>query len=144
MMNNYGTPQLTLDRGEGAFVWDTDGNRYLDLVSGIAVNALGHAHPAIVAAVTEQVGKLSHTSNFYINQPSLTLAERLLELSGVDGAGRVLFGNSGAEANQAAFKISRPTGRPRVVATDGGFHGRTMGALSLTGQPAKSAPFEPL
>ncbi|HWO58745.1 MAG TPA: aminotransferase class III-fold pyridoxal phosphate-dependent enzyme, partial [Umezawaea sp.] len=98
MMNNYGTPQLTLDRGEGAFVWDTDGNRYLDLVSGIAVNALGHAHPAIVAAVTEQIGKLSHTSNFYINQPSLALAERLLELSGVDGGGRVLFCNSGAEA----------------------------------------------
>jgi acetylornithine aminotransferase len=144
MMNNYGTPQITLDRGEGAFVWDTDGNRYLDLVSGIAVNALGHAHPAIVAAVTEQVGKLSHTSNFYINQPSLALAERLLELSGVDGAGRVLFGNSGAEANETAFKISRRTGRTRVVATDGGFHGRTMGALALTGQPPKRTPFEPL
>jgi acetylornithine/N-succinyldiaminopimelate aminotransferase len=144
MMNNYGTPQLTLDRGEGAFVWDTDGNRYLDLVSGIAVNALGHAHPAIVAAVTEQVGKLSHTSNFYINQPSLTLAERLLELSGVDGAGKVLFCNSGAEANETAFKISRRTGRTKVVATDGGFHGRTMGALALTGQPPKRTPFEPL
>jgi acetylornithine aminotransferase len=144
MMNNYGTPQITLDRGEGAFVWDTDGNRYLDLVSGIAVNALGHAHPAIVAAVTEQVGKLSHTSNFYINQPSLTLAERLLELSGVDGAGKVLFCNSGAEANETAFKISRRTGRTKVVATDGGFHGRTMGALALTGQPPKRTPFEPL
>ncbi|HEX6339455.1 MAG TPA: acetylornithine transaminase [Umezawaea sp.] len=144
MMNNYGTPQITLDRGEGAFVWDTDGNRYLDLVSGIAVNALGHAHPAIVAAVTEQIGKLSHTSNFYINQPSLALAERLLELSGVDGAGRVLFCNSGAEANETAFKISRRTGRTKVVATEGGFHGRTMGALALTGQPPKRAPFEPL
>jgi len=144
MMNNYGTPQLTLDRGEGAFVWDTDGNRYLDLVSGIAVNALGHAHPAIVAAVTEQIGKLSHTSNFYINQPSLALAERLLELSGVDGGGRVLFCNSGAEANETAFKISRRTGRTKVVATDGGFHGRTMGALALTGQPPKRTPFEPL
>jgi len=144
MMNNYGTPQITLDRGEGAFVWDTDGNRYLDLVSGIAVNALGHAHPAIVAAVTEQVGKLSHTSNFYINQPSLTLAERLLELSGVDGVGKVLFCNSGAEANETAFKISRRTGRTKVVSTDGGFHGRTMGALALTGQPPKRAPFEPL
>jgi len=144
MMNNYGTPQITLDRGEGAFVWDTDGNRYLDLVSGIAVNALGHAHPAIVAAVTEQIGKLSHTSNFYINQPSLTLAERLLELSGVDGAGKVLFCNSGAEANETAFKISRRTGRTKVVSTDGGFHGRTMGALALTGQPPKRTPFEPL
>jgi acetylornithine/N-succinyldiaminopimelate aminotransferase len=144
MMNNYGTPRITLDRGEGAFVWDTDGNRYLDLVSGIAVNALGHAHPAIVAAVTEQVGKLSHTSNFYINQPSLALAERLLELSGVDGLGKVLFCNSGAEANETAFKISRRTGRTKVVATDGGFHGRTMGALALTGQPPKRAPFEPL
>ncbi|MCS7483999.1 acetylornithine transaminase [Umezawaea endophytica] len=144
MMNNYGTPQITLDRGEGAFVWDTDGNRYLDLLSGIAVNALGHAHPAIVAAVTEQIGKLSHTSNFYINQPSLALAERLLELSGVDGGGRVLFCNSGAEANETAFKISRRTGRTKVVATDGGFHGRTMGALALTGQPPKRTPFEPL
>src|SRR4051794_28190896 len=144
MMNNYGTPQLTLDRGEGAFVWDTDGNRYLDLVSGIAVNALGHSHPAIVAAVTAQIAKLSHTSNFYINQPSLTLAERLLELSGVDGAGKVLFSNSGAEANETAFKISRRTGRTKVVSTEGGFHGRTMGALALTGQPPKRTPFEPL
>jgi acetylornithine/N-succinyldiaminopimelate aminotransferase len=144
MMNNYGTPRITLDHGEGAHVWDTDGNRYLDLVSGIAVNALGHAHPAIVAAVTEQIGKLAHTSNLYINQPSLTLAERLLELSGVDGNGKVLFSNSGAEANETAFKISRRTGRTKVVSTDGGFHGRTMGALALTGQPSKRAPFEPL
>ncbi|NUT50084.1 MAG: acetylornithine transaminase [Saccharothrix sp.] len=144
MMNNYGTPGLTLTRGEGAHVWDADGNRYLDLLSGIAVNALGHAHPAIVAAVTEQIGKLSHTSNLYINEPSLALAERLLDLSGVDGDGRVLFCNSGAEANEAAFKLSRRTGRTKVVSTDGGFHGRTMGALALTGQPAKRTPFEPL
>jgi acetylornithine/N-succinyldiaminopimelate aminotransferase len=144
MMNNYGTPQVTLDRGQGAHVWDTDGNRYLDLVTGIAVNALGHAHPAIVAAVTEQIGKLSHTSNLYINRPALDLAERLLDVSGVDGDGRVLFSNSGAEANETAFKISRRTGRTKVVATDGGFHGRTMGALALTGQPAKRTPFEPL
>ncbi|GGP51024.1 acetylornithine aminotransferase [Saccharothrix coeruleofusca] len=142
MMDNYGTPELTLVRGEGAHVWDADGNRYLDLLGGIAVNALGHAHPAVVAAVTEQIGKLGHTSNLYINEPALKLAERLLDLSGVDG--RVLFCNSGAEANEAAFKLSRRTGRTKVVATEGGFHGRTMGALALTGQPAKRAPFEPL
>jgi acetylornithine aminotransferase len=144
MMNNYGTPGLTLTRGEGAHVWDADGNRYLDLLTGIAVNALGHAHPAVVAAVTEQIGKIGHTSNLYINEPALKLAERLLDLSGVDGDGRVLFCNSGAEANEAAFKLSRRTGRTKVVATDGGFHGRTMGALALTGQPKKREPFEPL
>ncbi|NUT97501.1 MAG: acetylornithine transaminase [Saccharothrix sp.] len=144
MMNNYGTPGLTLERGEGAYVWDTDGNRYLDLLTGIAVNALGHAHPAIIAAVTEQIGKLGHTSNLYINEPALKLAERLLDLTGQDGDGRVLFTNSGAEANEAAFKLSRRTGRTKVVATEGGFHGRTMGALALTGQPAKRGPFEPL
>ncbi|MEV1120025.1 acetylornithine transaminase [Actinosynnema sp. NPDC049800] len=144
MMNNYGTPGLTLTRGEGAHVWDADGNRYLDLLTGIAVNALGHAHPAIVAAVTEQVARIGHTSNLYINEPALALAERLLDLSGVDGDGRVLFCNSGAEANEAAFKLSRRTGRTKVVATDGGFHGRTMGALALTGQPKKREPFEPL
>jgi acetylornithine/N-succinyldiaminopimelate aminotransferase len=144
MMNNYGTPGLTLVRGEGAHVWDADGNRYLDLLTGIAVNALGHAHPAIVAAVTGQIGRITHTSNLYINEPALKLAERLLDLSGVDGDGRVLFCNSGAEANEAAFKLSRRTGRTKVVSTDGGFHGRTMGALALTGQPAKRAPFEPL
>nr|BFE49248.1 acetylornithine transaminase [Saccharothrix mutabilis subsp. capreolus] len=144
MMNNYGTPGLTLERGEGAYVWDADGNRYLDLLTGIAVNALGHAHPAIIAAVTEQIGKLGHTSNLYINQPALKLAERLLDLTGQDGDGRVLFANSGAEANEAAFKLSRRTGRTKVVATEGGFHGRTMGALALTGQPAKRGPFEPL
>ncbi|GAB2987838.1 acetylornithine transaminase [Saccharothrix stipae] len=144
MMNNYGTPGLTLTRGEGAHVWDADGKRYLDLLSGIAVNVLGHAHPAIVAAVTEQIGKIGHTSNLYVNEPALKLAERLLDLSGVDGDGRVLFCNSGAEANEAAFKLSRRTGRTKVVSTDGGFHGRTMGALALTGQPAKRDPFEPL
>ncbi|WP_229369313.1 acetylornithine transaminase [Umezawaea beigongshangensis] len=143
MMNNYGTPGLALERGEGAHVWDTDGNRYLDLLTGIAVNALGHAHPAVVAAVTDQIGRIGHTSNLYANRPALELAERLLDLAGVDD-GRVLFCNSGAEANEAALKLSRRTGRTRVVATHGGFHGRTMGALSLTGQPAKRTPFEPL
>ncbi len=144
MMDNYGTPGLTLARGEGAHVWDTDGNRYLDLLAGIAVNVLGHAHPAVVAAVTAQIGKIAHTSNLYMNEPALNLAERLLDLAGADGDGRVLFCNSGAEANETAFKISRRTGRTKVVATDGGFHGRTMGSLALTGQPGKRTPFEPL
>ncbi|GAA1339136.1 acetylornithine transaminase [Saccharothrix algeriensis] len=144
MMNNYGTPGLSLARGEGAYVWDTEGNRYLDLLTGIAVNALGHAHPAVIAAVTEQIGRIAHTSNLYINEPALKLAERLLDLAGADGDGRVLLCNSGAEANEAAFKLSRRTGRTKVVAAQGGFHGRTMGALALTGQPAKRAPFEPL
>ncbi|GAB2806527.1 acetylornithine transaminase [Lentzea nigeriaca] len=142
MMDNYGTPQLALERGEGAYVWDTDGNRYLDLLTGIAVNALGHAHPKIVEAVTTQISKLGHTSNLYVNEPALKLAERLLDLAGEPG--KVYFCNSGAEANEAALKMSRRTGRTKIVATLGGFHGRTMGALSLTGQPAKRTPFEPL
>jgi len=141
-MDNYGTPQLALERGEGAYVWDTDGNRYLDLLTGIAVNALGHAHPRIVEAVTAQISKIGHTSNLYVNEPALLLAERLLDLCGVPG--KVFFCNSGAEANEAALKMSRRTGRTKIVATIGGFHGRTMGALSLTGQPAKRTPFEPL
>ncbi|MGW4210233.1 acetylornithine transaminase [Lentzea sp. NPDC004789] len=142
MMDNYGTPQLALERGEGAYVWDTDGKRYLDLLTGIAVNALGHAHPKVVEAVTRQISTIGHTSNLYVNEPALQLAERLLDLSGVHG--KVFFCNSGAEANEAALKMSRRTGRTKVVATIGGFHGRTMGALSLTGQPGKKAPFEPL
>ncbi|MET8764988.1 acetylornithine transaminase [Lentzea sp. NPDC004782] len=142
MMDNYGTPQLALERGEGAYVWDTDGKRYLDLLTGIAVNALGHAHPKVVEAVTRQISTIGHTSNLYVNEPALQLAERLLDLSGVPG--KVFFCNSGAEANEAALKMSRRTGRTKVVATIGGFHGRTMGALSLTGQPAKKTPFEPL
>ena len=143
MMNNYGTPPLALVRGDGAEVWDADGRRYLDLLGGIAVNALGHAHPAVVEAVTRQVSTLGHTSNLYVNEPALALAEKLVELIGVPGA-RVLFGNSGAEANEAAFKITRRTGRSKVVAAENAFHGRTMGSLALTGQPAKRSPFEPL
>ena len=142
MMPSYGEPTLTLVRGDGATVWDDAGNSYVDLVAGIAVNALGHAHPAVVAAVSRQVATLGHTSNLVANEPSLRLAERLLALTGRDG--RVFFANSGAEANEAAFKMARRTGRPSVVAADGAFHGRTMGALALTGQPAKRAPFEPL
>jgi acetylornithine/N-succinyldiaminopimelate aminotransferase len=144
LMNNYGTPAITLTRGEGAYVWDADGKRYLDLVSGIAVNALGHAHPAIVNAVTEQIGQLGHTSNLYINPVTVELAETLLDVAGLSGQGKVLFCNSGAEAVEAALKLTRLTGRTKLVAADGAFHGRTMGALTLTGQPPKREPFQPL
>jgi acetylornithine aminotransferase len=141
-MATYAAPPLTLVRGEGARVWDETGKSYVDLVAGIAVNALGHAHPAVVEAVSRQVATLGHTSNLVANEPSVRLAERLLGLIGRDG--KVFFANSGAEANEAAFKLVRRTGRTQVIATDGAFHGRTMGALALTGQPAKRAPFEPL
>ena len=142
MMDNYGTPALELVRGEGATVFDADGTAYLDLVGGIAVNALGHAHPAVVRAVSEQVGTLGHTSNLYINPVGVELAETLLDISGLSG--KVLFCNSGAEAVEAAIKLTRLTGKSKIVACDGGFHGRTMGALAVTGQPAKREPFEPL
>lgn len=142
LLDNYGTPPLALVRGEGCVVVDEDGKSYLDLLAGIAVNALGHAHPAVVAAVTRQVGTLGHVSNLYVAEPPVALAELLLALTGRPG--RVYFGNSGAEANEAAFKLSRRTGRTQVVAATGGFHGRTMGALALTGQPAKVDPFRPL
>ncbi|MCK8681281.1 acetylornithine transaminase [Streptomyces lichenis] len=142
LMNNYGTPRLPLVRGEGATVWDADGTAYLDFVGGIAVNALGHAHPAVVQAVTAQIGALGHVSNLFTAEPTVTLAEKLLQLAGRPG--RVYFCNSGAEANEAALKIGRLTGRTHMVATEGGFHGRTMGALALTGQPSKQGPFLPL
>jgi acetylornithine aminotransferase len=142
MVPSYGEPTLTLVRGDGATVWDAAGNAYVDLVAGIAVNALGHAHPAVVEAVSRQVATLGHTSNLVANEPSLRLAERLLALTGRDG--RVFFASSGAEANEAAFKMARRTGRASMVAAEGGFHGRTMGALALTGQKSKRAPFEPL
>ncbi len=141
-MNNYGTPQLALVRGAGAVLTAEDGKQYVDFLGGIATNALGQAHPAVVAAVTQQVGQLGHISNFYVAEPAVALAELLLALAGRPG--RVMFGNSGAEANEAAFKLSRLTGRTHVVATNGAFHGRTMGALALTGQPAKADPFRPL
>jgi acetylornithine aminotransferase len=146
MMPNYGIPPLTLVRGAGTRVWDADDREYLDLVAGIAVNALGHAHPAVVEAVSRQVAQLGHTSNLVVNEPALQLAERLLSLLDPEGArgGRVFFANSGTEANEAALKLSRRTGRTTVVAADGGFHGRTMGALSITGQQGKRTPFEPL
>ncbi|MFC5216020.1 acetylornithine transaminase [Streptomyces coerulescens] len=142
LMNNYGTPRLPLVRGEGLKVWDADGKQYFDWVGGIATNALGHAHPAIVEAVSRQIASLGHISNFFMAEPTVALAERLLQLFGRDG--KVFFCNSGAEANEAAFKLGRLTGRTHMVATDGGFHGRTMGALALTGQPAKQDPFLPL
>ncbi|WNM34045.1 acetylornithine transaminase [Streptomyces sp. Li-HN-5-11] len=142
LMNNYGTPRLPLVRGAGTRVWDAEGNEYVDFVGGIATNALGHAHPAVVEAVSRQIGSLGHISNFFMAEPTVALAERLLTLFGREG--RVFFCNSGAEANEAAFKIGRLTGRTHVVATDGGFHGRTMGALALTGQPGKREPFLPL
>ncbi|HEY3608099.1 MAG TPA: acetylornithine transaminase [Pseudonocardiaceae bacterium] len=144
MMDNYGVPELTLVRGRGARVWDETGRQYVDLLAGIAVNTLGHAHPAVVTAVTEQITTLGHVSNLYVAPPVVELAERLVELLGVADSGRVLFCNSGAEANETAFKIARRTGRPTIVAASGGFHGRTMGALALTGQPEKRAPFEPM
>ncbi|MDQ1666039.1 MAG: acetylornithine/N-succinyldiaminopimelate aminotransferase [Actinomycetota bacterium] len=142
VMPTYAAPRLALVRGAGAQVWDEDGNSYVDLVAGIATNALGHAHPAVVEAVSRQVATLGHTSNLVANEPSVRLAERLLQLTGRDG--KVFFSNSGAEANEAAFKIARRTGRPHLVAAHGAFHGRTLGALALTGQPDKRAPFEPL
>jgi acetylornithine aminotransferase len=144
LMANYGTPTLALARGAGAEVWDAGGRRYLDLIGGVAVNALGHAHPAIVHAVTEQIGTLGQVSNLYLSEPAIALAETLLDLLGATGSGRVLLCNSGAEAIEAAFKIARRTGRRKMVAAYGGFHGRTMGALALTGQPAKRDPFEPM
>ncbi|MEV6669686.1 acetylornithine transaminase [Streptomyces sp. NPDC051162] len=142
LMDNYGTPRIPLVRGAGSTVWDADGRAYLDLVGGIAVNALGHAHPAVVRAVSEQIATLGHVSNLFTAEPTVALAERLLHLAGRPG--RVYFANSGAEAVEAAFKIGRRTGRTRTVAAAGGFHGRTMGALALTGQPAKQEPFLPL
>ncbi|MDD9347408.1 acetylornithine transaminase [Mumia sp.] len=142
VMNTFGPPQRVLVRGEGAYVWDADGNRYLDLLAGIAVNVLGHAHPAVVKAVTAQIGTLGHISNFFASEPQVSLAERLLALLGTDG--KVFFTNSGTEANEAAFKLTRRTGRTRLVAAAGGFHGRTMGALALTSKEAYRAPFEPL
>ena len=145
MMQNYGTPPLALARGEGCRVWDADGNQYLDLIAGIAVSALGHAHPAIVGAVTAQAAKLAHTSNLFVHEPCVQLAERLLGLLGADGEARVFFCNSGAEANEAAIKLvrrARGTDKPFVAAI-GSFHGRTMGSLGITGKESIRTPFGP-
>ena len=145
MMPNYGTPPLALARGEGCRVWDADGNQYLDLIAGIAVSALGHAHPAIVEAVSAQAAKLAHTSNLFVHEPGVRLAERLLGLLNAEGQARVFFCNSGAEANEAAIKLvrrARGTDKPFVAAI-GSFHGRTMGSLSITGKESIRTPFGP-
>ncbi|MFM8238762.1 MAG: acetylornithine transaminase [Actinomycetota bacterium] len=146
LMDNYGTPAMTIVRGDGARVWDAEGNDYVDLLAGIAVNALGHGHPDLIAAVAEQMATVGHTSNLALTPPAVELAERLLDLLDPSGErdGRVFFCNSGAEANEAAFKLSRCTGRTRVVVAERSFHGRTMGSLALTAQPAKQDPFRPL
>ncbi|MDZ5663418.1 acetylornithine transaminase [Nocardioides sp. S-58] len=143
VMNTFGPPALALARGAGARVWDTDGKEYVDLLGGIAVNALGHAHPALVEAVTTQLSTLGHVSNFFATEAQVSLAETLLDLLGWTDA-RVFLSNSGAEANEAALKLTRRTGRTRLVAAEGSFHGRTMGALSLTSKAAYREPFEPL
>jgi acetylornithine aminotransferase len=144
MLRVFGTPQRVLVRGEGCYVWDADGNRYLDLLGGIAVNVLGHAHPFLVSAVTAQLATLGHVSNFFTTPNQVGLAERLLELLDAPPGSAVFFANSGTEANEAAFKLSRRTGRTGLVAAEAGFHGRTMGALALTHKPAYREPFEPL
>jgi len=142
MMDNYGTPPVALASGEGAVVTDVDGKTYLDLLGGIAVNILGHRHPAIIEAVTAQLNTLGHVSNLYATEPGVALAEALVGHLGTHA--RVFFCNSGAEANEVAFKISRLTGRTKLVAAQNAFHGRTMGSLALTGKPAAREPFEPL
>jgi len=147
LMPNYGVPPLALTRGQGCRVWDEDGNEYLDLFAGIAVSSLGHAHPAIVAAVSRQVATIAHTSNLFVNEPAVRLAERIQELIGDEGQNsRVFFANSGAEANEAALKLVRRhqgARRSVIVAAEGGFHGRTMGALAVTGKPSIREPFGP-
>ena len=143
LQNNYGKPAITLVKGKGIVVTDADGKSYLDFLGGIATSILGHAHPAIVKAVTKQVSTLSHVSNFYAHSNAIALAEKLTKMTG-DKNAKVFFCQSGAEANEAALKLSRRTGKVRIVAAQGAFHGRTMGALSLTGQPSKREPFLPL
>jgi acetylornithine aminotransferase len=143
LMNTFGPPKLTLVRGEGAHVWDDQGREYVDLLGGIAVNALGHGHPALVAAITEQLRTLGHISNFFTSPAQVALAERLVALLDA-GPARVFLTNSGTEANEAAFKLTRRTGRTHVVAAEGGFHGRTMGSLALTSKEAYRTPFAPL
>ncbi|GAA4403121.1 acetylornithine transaminase [Fodinibacter luteus] len=144
LLTVFGRPQLVLERGEGAWVWDIEGRRYLDLVGGIAVNALGHNHPALVVAVSKQAGQLVHVSNFYTSVPQVELAERVLRLAGAPEGSAVFFCNSGTEAIEAAVKLARRTGRTGIVAAEGAFHGRSTGALALTHKAAYREPFEPL
>lgn len=150
MMANYATPEICLDHGEGARVWDVDGNEYLDLIAGIATSTLGHGNTAIADAVSDQVKRLAHTSNLFAHEPGLNLAEKLIDLTGADA--RVFFSQDGASANEAAYKLARRHGwesnpdgsRLEIIAAEGSFHGRTMGALSITGSAAKRDPFVPL
>jgi acetylornithine/N-succinyldiaminopimelate aminotransferase len=144
VMATYDPPQRVLVRGEGCYVWDADGRRYLDLLGGIATTVLGHAHPLLVSTVTAQLATLGHVSNFFATAPQVALAERLIQIVGGEPGSAVFFCNSGGEANEAAFKMTRRTGRTRLVAAEGAFHGRTMGALALTHKPAYREPFEPL
>lgn len=144
LLGVYGAPQRVLVRGEGAYVWDADGRRYLDLLGGIATTVLGHAHPTLVGAVTAQLSTLGHVSNFFATPPQVGLAERLLGLARAPHGSGVFFANSGGEANEAAFKMARRTGRPRILALEGAFHGRSMGALALTHRPEYREPFGPL
>ena len=144
LMGVYGRPKTVLTRGEGCYVWDADGNRYLDLLAGIAVNALGHGHPAVVGAICRQAASLIHVSNFFATPPQIELAEQLLEVAGAPPGSAVFFTNSGTEAIEAAIKLGRRTGRTRMVAAEAAFHGRTTGALALTHKQAYREPFEPL
>lgn len=148
LVRSFGDRMALFVRGEGAYVWDADGTKYLDFLAGIAVNALGHAHPTFVSALTAQAATLAHVSNYFATPPQLALAARLKRLAGTGESGRVYFGNSGAEANEAALKLARlhgrGTDRTRILTLKGGFHGRTMGALALTGKPALQADFLPM
>lgn len=144
LMNTFGTPRRVLVRGEGPWVWDADGRRYLDLLGGIAVTSLGHAHPTLTAAISAQLGTLGHVSNFFATPTQVALAERLLALSEAPQGSRVFFTNSGTEAVEGMVKMTRRTGRTRILAQEGSFHGRTMGALALTHKAAYREPFEPL
>jgi acetylornithine aminotransferase len=143
VMNTFGTPKRVFVRGEGCFLWDADGRRYLDLLSGIAVNALGHAHPTVISAITGQIATLGHVSNFFATPAQVALASRLTALTGTEDA-KVFFTNSGTEANEAAFKITRMTGRTKIISTEGAFHGRSMGSLAITHNPKYREPFVPL
>ena len=143
LMFNYATPSITLVSGKGSIVVDADGKKYIDMLGGIATNVLGHAHPSVVSAVSRQIKTLAHVSNFYAHPNVIELAQTLIRFTGNKDS-RVFFAQSGAEVNEAAIKLSRKTGRTRIVATTGSFHGRTMGSLSLTGQSSKRTPFLPL
>lgn len=144
LLGVFGAPSIVIERGEGSYVWDVEGRRYLDLVSGIAVNALGHGHPELVAAVSKQAGELVHVSNFFTTPAQVRAAERILEVAQASAGSAVFFTNSGTESIEAAIKLSRRTGRSRIVALEGAFHGRSTGALALTHKAAYREPFEPL